>query len=236
MRWAVVIALALAGCHERDYLAYRWDDRQVLCSDAIDDLSADANWKVVEEQIGLAQQNDWVVMFHAHRPGATVSRTAIDCILTLAEEHALDYVTFRELVPGPPRAGLAFAFDDDAVADWLSVRDLLDAHGAHVTFFVTRYHNFDPDMIAGLHQLAADGHDIEPHSVDHLHAPDYVAAHGLDGYMTDQVLPSFDVLTAAGYPTATTYAYPWGEHSDEMDARILEHVAHVRTTPKPCPY
>jgi peptidoglycan/xylan/chitin deacetylase (PgdA/CDA1 family) len=234
MRWLLVIALA--GCHQSDYLAYTWDDRRVLCSSSIDDLTQDAPWDLVDEQLVLAQQHDWVVMFHAHVPDATVSRAAIGRILDHAEGHGLDYVTFRELAPGPARGGLAFAFDDDAIDAWLSVRDLLAARGAHVTFFVTRYYNFTPEMTAGLAQLAADGHDIEPHSVDHLRATDYAAAHGLDAYLTDQVWPSFDILTAAGYPTATVYAYPFGLHDDAMDARILDRVPHVRTTPGSCPY
>lgn len=233
-----VTAIVATGsaCHDPDYLAYTWDDRQVLCSDAIDDITAAAPWDVVDEQLALAQQHGWAVMFHAHVPDKTVTRGAIERILDGAEQHALDFMTFRELVPDAPgRGALVLAFDDDAVDAWMTVRDLLAAHNARVTFFITRYYNFSPDQVAELAQLAADGHDIEPHSVDHLRATDYVNEHGLDAYMTEQVLPSFDILTAAGYPTATAYAYPFGLHSDAIDRAVLSHVGHVRTSPGSCP-
>ncbi len=86
-----------------------------------------------------------------------------------------------------------------------------------------------------LRVLASSGHDLEPHSVDHLHGLDFVAEHGIDAYVNEQVLPSFDVLTAEGYP-ATTYAYPFGDHDDVIDAAVLAHVGHVRTTLGPCPW
>ena len=78
-------------------------------------------------------------MFHAHEPGASVSRGALERIFTLADRYHLDYVGFDELDPGTPRAGIAFAFDDNATDAWVSVRDLLAAHHARVTFFVTRW-------------------------------------------------------------------------------------------------
>ncbi|HEY5922482.1 MAG TPA: polysaccharide deacetylase family protein, partial [Kofleriaceae bacterium] len=83
--------------------------------------------------------------------------------------------------------------------------------------------------------LASDGHDLQPHSVDHPHAIDYLAEHDVATYVTDEVLPSMAALAAEGYP-ATTYAYPYGERTDALDDAILEHVARVRTTPTFCLY
>ena len=239
MRWPVV-AIALAACgdngHARDYLSYTWDERRVLCSDAVDDLSNPVNWKLVERQIAQAQTEGWVVMFHAHTPGVTVTRDALARVLQLADDHGLDYVTFDELVAtGERRPGLALAFDDNAPDQWMTVRDLLSAHHARVTFFVSRWATMTAPEHDELAVLAGDGHALEPHTVHHLHAKDYVAQHGLDAYIADEVLPSIQVLTDAGYQPAS-FAYPFGEHDPEIDAAVLEHIDRVRTTPGECPY
>src|ERR1051325_3284988 len=222
MRWSVVLLL-VASCHDDDYLAFTGDDRKVLCSAAIDDLTQDAPWELVQSHIRFAAQHDWVVLFHAHTPDQTITRGAIDRVLALTSTAGIDFVTFRNFGTNQPtHAALALAFDDNAIDAWFSIRDQLAAHLARVTFFVSRFHSRSTEELAELAQLAADGHDIEPHSVDHLRGTDYVQAHGLDAYLSDQVLPSFTALTDAGYPAPTTYAYPWGLHDDAIAARVLE--------------
>src|SRR6185295_10547199 len=105
-------------------------------------------------------------------------------VLDMAEIHHLAFLTFRELEPGAaPQAGLALAFDDSAIDGWFSLRDRLAAHRAHVTLFVTRWYSLDDSERAELRTLAEDGDDVEPHSVNHLHAREYVQDHGLDAYL-----------------------------------------------------
>ena len=185
----------------------------------------------------LAANEHWVVMFHAHVPGASVSRDALERLFTLADKYHLDYVGFDELDPGPPRAGVAFAFDDDAVEAWDSALDIVQAHHARITFFVTRWTELSDDQHAAIHHLFDLGFDIEPHSVNHIHADAYVAMNGLDAYLANEVVPSIEVLEAEGFPS-TTYAYPFGIHSAAMDERILAlpHIARVRVTPGTCPW
>ncbi len=234
VKLAAVLAL-VAGCHDSAYLAYTWDDRRVVCSDAIDDLTGDAPWALVEDELEMARDAKRVALFHAHKPGVTISIAGIERVLALVERDHLDYVTYRELVPGPPRGGIALAFDDNAVEEWLSIRDLLAAHGARVTFFLSRYSLLTDDEHAGIAQLAADGHDLEPHSVLHLHAKAYVRDHGVDGYVADEALPSMQVLHDIGYEP-TTYAYPFGEHTAGTDDALLEQVGKLRVSPGECPY
>jgi len=227
----------LAGCHDEHWLTYPWDDRRVLCSDSIDDLAAAAPWDVVEDQMQIAERTRSVLTLHAHTPGVTISLAAIHHVLVLAEQHHLAYVTFRELdARAAPRAGLALAFDDNAIDAWFGVRELLASHGAHVTFFVTRWSSRSDQERAKLRQLADDGHDVEPHSVNHLHAPDYVRAHGLAAYLSDEVQPSIDGLVEAGYSPPAAYAYPFGETTDELNTAILAIVPRVRVSPGSCPY
>lgn len=240
MRVALLLAL-LAACgdnvHEPDYLGYDWGPRRVLCSDSIDDIGKSVNWGFIDSEIDHAGREGWVLVLHAHKPTVTVSISALDHVLSRAEADGLAFYTFRELVPEPaPHAGLALAFDDDGVDDWMLARDTLNAHHAHVTYFVTRWQDLTPIQRQELGILHDDGHDLEPHTVHHLNAIDYVKQHGLDAYLQDEVLPSFQVLIDAGYPEPAAFAYPFGAHTSAIDDAVLQHVRLVRTTPGECPW
>ena len=233
----VAVCAALTACRDESGPIYPWDDRRILCSQPVDDISQTAPWGLVEDQMRDAEQTSSVLLLHAHTPGESITTAAIERVLAMADEHHLAFLTFRELVPGAtPRAGLALAFDDNGIDAWFSVRDLLAAHGAHVTFFVTRWYSRSDEERAELRTLAGDGHDVEPHTVNHLHAPQYVRDHGLDAYLADEVVPSIDGLVQAGYPPPNTFAYPFGEHTSELDAAILAIVPRVRVSPGTCPY
>jgi hypothetical protein len=97
-----------------------------------------------------------------------------------------------------------------------------------VTFFVAYFPQMTPEGIAGLHQLHDAGHAIEPHSVNHLRAPLYVEQKGLDAYLRDEALPSIAALEGAGF-AVTTYAYPYGSRTQEIDRAMLSHVQLVRS-------
>lgn len=231
------IALVLAGCGDNlGELAYTWNNEPLLCSTPIDDMTGTSlNWDKLDAQLAAAEHYGWAALFHAHVPGETVSRDTLERIFTDADAHHLAYANFRELVPtGAGYGAIAFAFDDDRPDAWISVNDILQAHQARITLFITRWTEISDEGHAQIAELAADGADVEPHTVNHLHAPDYVAEHGLDAYMTDEVLPSFQVLIDAGYPTPASFAYPFGDHTPEIDAAVLQHVGSVRTTPGQC--
>jgi peptidoglycan/xylan/chitin deacetylase (PgdA/CDA1 family) len=219
-------------------LFYAWDGRSVLCSDPVDDLEGvTRDWSAEQARFAEAAQNSWVTLVHAHKPGQTVSTAALERVFGWADEYHLDYVRFDELDPAHgPRPGLAFAFDDDDVTGWLSVRDILQAHHARVTFFITRWFEISGSDKAGIATLAADGHDIEPHTVHRLDAQDYVGSNGLSAYIADEVVPSITDLTDAGY-AVTSFAYPFGAHDDAIDQAVLAlpQIHRVRTTPGECP-
>ena len=232
----VLILLLLVACHTPDYLSYSWDGRRVLCSDAMDDFEGNAPWALFDDELEFAHDNDRVALFHAHKPGVTISIAGLERMLDKADAEHLDYITYRELVAGAPRrAGLALALDDNSVEEWLGIRDLLNQHHARVTFFITRYVTMTDDERAGIDTLAADGHDIQPHTVTHPHALAYVHDNGLQAYVDDEAIPSMDVLRAKGYePTA--FAYPFGEHSDALDQALIPYVDKLRVSPGSCPW
>jgi len=241
MRATALILLALCACgdnaHEPDYLGFDWDDRRVLCSDDIDNIGRTIKPEFFKSQIEAAGRGGWALVLHTHNPTQTVSLDWLDQILTWADDNGLDYYTFRELTArGGEHSGLALAFDDSSPDTWMLARDTLNKHGAHVTFFVSQWHDITPeghDEIAFLHN---EGHDIEPHSVNHINAIDFVKQNGIDAYLAQEVLPSFHVLIDAGYPPPVAYAYPGGAHTPEIDDAVLQVVDKVRTTPGECPW
>ncbi|HEU0034733.1 MAG TPA: polysaccharide deacetylase family protein [Kofleriaceae bacterium] len=233
MKRLAVVAL-LAGCTSDEFI-YAWDDRPVVCSIPIDDITKDAPWDLVETQLDTAEHSAVVALVHAHIPGVTISSAAIERILDGAEQHGLSFVTYRDLAAGtPPHPGLALAFDDQEIDAWFDIRETLLARNARVTFFLTRFDSRTPEQLDKLAILAGDGHDIEAHSVMHLPAIPYVDEHGLPAYVADEVVPSIEILQQAGYEP-TVYAFPFGASTRELEAAVLEHVDRVRVGPGTCP-
>jgi polysaccharide deacetylase len=228
--------LAVVGaCHDHDRFQYDWDDRDVLCSINADDLTQKEPVTLLQQQLELARYSDSVALIHMHNPNVTISLDAIENLLTAIDELGLDYITWDDFVADPHVPGVALAFDDNFPDAWTSIRPMLDAHHAKVTFFVTRWAKMSDAEHGEIHQLATDGHSIEAHSVNHLNAPDYVSAHGLDAYLADEALPSIQVLEDAGFHI-TGYAFPFGASTDELDAALLQHVARVRVSAGSCPH
>jgi peptidoglycan/xylan/chitin deacetylase (PgdA/CDA1 family) len=200
----------------------------------MDDITEHPSQHRAEELMQTARAAGDAALFHMHEPGVTVSLDAVDRILANADEYGLDFVTYDELVPGDRRPAMALAFDDTAVDLWYGIRDRLAAHGARVTFFVTRWDTIGQPQRDELRELHDLGHDVEPHTVNHVHAPAYVAEHGMDAYLADEVLPSIEAMRDAGYPP-TTLAFPYGETTPEITAAVLEHIDRVRIGPGTCP-
>lgn len=235
-RVLLIASLAAAGCGHGDALQYGWDDRRVLCSMSIDDITNDASWDRIEEELAFARDHDTVAIFHTHVPGETVSLERIERVLEQARRDGLEFFTFDELSPAtPPRAGLALCFDDTGITSWYGIRDRFAAHAAKVTFFVTRYHDSTAEERAQLAELAAEGHGVASHSVDHLDAKAYAGEHGVAGYVADEILPSLELLRASGYPV-TSFAFPFGASTRELEAAVLEHVDRVRSGAGDCPW
>ncbi len=224
-----MFAVACGSPHD---LAFHGGGQRVICSQSIDDHLARVPWNRIEWSMRSAEIAHTVLAFHGHGPG--VSRDAVEHLFALAEAHHLAPLTYRELgeAHGP---GFLLAFDDMATDAWLALDDVFANHHAHVTFFVTRWPTMSQAQHAAIHQLADAGHDIEPHGVNHLHAPAYATEHGIAAYIRDEVLPSIAALRDAGFAPATTFAYPFGEHTTDLDAALLEHVPFVRVTTSECP-
>ena len=198
----------------------------MLCAKGLD-RSHEWSHDELAASLESAQSEGRVLVTFAHAPTLDLNEYAAD--FDWAAEHGVPSVTFAQLAGGYTGAGWAFSVDDDEVDTWVTWRDFLRAHHVNVTFFVTRYGHFTPEQKQELHALAADGHDIEAHSKEHVSALDYVASHGLDAYVRDQVLPSRDALIADGY-APLAFAYPFGFHDHVIDDALLPDFALLRAT------
>jgi hypothetical protein len=239
------MAAGLVGCHEPldevDGVFYDGDHRLVHC--AID-LDNKANSRVVNLDEGLdrAVERGEVIELFAHQPGRTVPVAKIAYVLEAAAARHLAFVTYADLARGDNAApGLALSFDDTSVDAWVALRPLFQQYRARITFFVTRFHTLGEHERDGLQLLAADGHDIEAHSVNHRRGPDYVEEHGIAAYLRDEIDPSIAVLRDNGYEVHA-FAYPYGARTGELDEAIGRRVPVLRSVSfsydlvqSPCP-
>jgi hypothetical protein len=183
----------------------------------------------IDSGLDRAADRGELLDLYAHHPGATVPLDKVRHVLAAAAERGLPFVTYADLAAGETSGpGLVLSFDDSSVDAWFAMQPLLDAFGARVTYFVSRYPNLSEAERAELRALADAGNAIEAHTLHHLRAPEYVEAHGLAAYLDDEVLPSIDLLRADGYDVEA-FAYPYGSRTAELVRAVLRHVPLVRS-------
>jgi hypothetical protein len=204
----------------------------MLCSHSLDDAGNDPTWIDLAERFASARAHHDVLLFHGHKPGEDMQVSTIGNVIELARRNDLPMLRYDEIATAT-RGGIALAIDDDAIDEWFALRDLFAQTGTHVTFFVTRWAYKPPEQIDELLTLAADGHELEPHTVDHQHAIAYEHDHGIDAWLAEQVDPSIQIMRDAGFEPQFL-AYPFGERDDELDRAALERIQAVRATGHYC--
>ncbi len=232
----LVLAILAPACRadvgDLDAIFYDGDARLVHCTVNLDS-SAGVTTESLDHALDRAAERGEVVELYAHRPGVTVPYGKIEYVLAGAVARGLAFVTYTDFAAGGGRGpGLALSFDDDDVSDWFTARPLFLQHGARATFFVTRYHRLDETERTQLRELAADGHEIAAHGANHLRAPAFVEERGLAAYLAEEALPSIDALRAEGYEV-TSYAYPFGARTGEIDRALAAHVPVLRSVEFP---
>jgi len=244
---ALALVAALAACQhdtaDKPSAFYNWDDRQVHCAINLDTYARN-DIDSIKAGLDRALDRGEVIELYAHDPGRTVEWEKIEAVLAAITSRGLPYYTYADFVGGAePGPGVALSFDDAYIDHWLTGSELYAQYGARLTFFIAYVDNLSPGQRAALHELAARGHAIEAHGIDHLRAPRYVEEHGLAAYIADEVAPSIELLRADGFDV-TSFAYPYGARTAEIDRAVLEHVPLVRsvsftwTSPAtdPCPH
>ena len=225
--------LLLVACHydvgQADSAFYNWDDRKVHCAIDIDTYARIDNASI-DTGLDRARDRGEVLELYNHDPGVTVQEDVIEHVLAGAQSRGLAFVTYADMANGvrPAGGGLAYSFDDAYVKQWVALRPLFQQYGARITFFIAYWDQLSAVDRASLHDLAADGHDIEAHTAKHYRGPVYVEQRGLGAYMSDEVQPSIDHLRDDGF-TISAFAYPYGARTDETDRAILERVPILRS-------
>jgi hypothetical protein len=220
----ILACLLVAGCAA--------EPSQVLCSESVDFTGKDPTWLRLYDQIHAARANHTVLAVHGHVPGEVLQISTIRGLFDLAAKEDLPVIRYDQIATAT-EGGLAFAIDDNAIDDWFALRPLFAEYGAHITFFVSRWELQPQAQIDELLQLAADGHELEPHTVNHLHTLSYIHDHGLDAWLTDEVDPSIEIMRQHGLEPAF-FAYPFGERDDATDAALLERVGTIRASGHYC--
>jgi peptidoglycan/xylan/chitin deacetylase (PgdA/CDA1 family) len=224
-----------------DGVFYDGDQRLVHCAVNLDS-TANNSLESIDTGLDRARDRGEVVELYAHHPGVTVPVDKLEHVLAGAHDRGLGFVTYADFARGSYASpGLALSFDDTFVDAWLALQPMFERYGARATFFVSRYAALGDDQHAGLRELAAAGHDIEPHTVHHVRGPDYVERNGIDAYLRDELDPSIAVLRDDGFEISA-FAYPFGARTGELDHAIGKRVPVIRSVafsypfvPSPCP-
>lgn len=240
----VVVIAALSACTvelaEREAAFVRDDGERVLCGVGVD--SDDIELPEIEAAMRRARAVNEVLLLFAHHPNVSIRPERVLAVLDTAERLELPFRTFPELVGHRDRAGVAFAFDDFYVDDWYALRAGL--RGRPVTFFVSNWADLSRRQIEALHELAGDGHAIEAHGMGHRDAASYVDRHGIDDYLADEIDPLLAAMAEDGF-APTTFAYPYGSRTTELDEALLGRFSLIRSltyldasalSTAPCPY
>ena len=130
----------------------------------------------------------------------------------------------HDITNGP---GIALSFDDAYVEAWYATAELLEAHGARATFFVTRMDRLSDEQVALLHDLEDRGHEIGCHGHRHLPAGKTERDSGTQAWVDEELLPSLQAFADAGF-APRSFSFPYGEHTDGTGEAALEHFDHIR--------
>jgi peptidoglycan/xylan/chitin deacetylase (PgdA/CDA1 family) len=117
--------------------------------------------------------------------------------------------------------GIAMTFDTYPfqAINYYGNRSLLTEHGAKETFMIEQWDDWTDLQKSYMYALASDGHELGDHTLNHVNAPEYVAANGLQAYLDNEIIAHKTVLAADGvYPTS--FAYPGGSYTAQIQTAL----------------
>ena len=126
-----------------------------------------------------------------------------------------------------PPSGFALSFDDDFIDQWWDVRDLFTQYDVKVTFFITRFDKLTEERIEKLRDLRDLGHEIGCHSLTHADPEAFMETHTVQEYVDQEIVPALELMRAAGFEV-TSFSYPWGWHTPELDEALFEYFTVLR--------
>ena len=123
---------------------------------------------------------------------------------------------------------VVLSFDDRATQTWVDALPIFATYGCRATFFIDRFDELTTEQLDHLNMLRDAGHEIACHGLRHRKADEYVAEHGVDAYLADEITPAIDAMRAAGFEP-TSFAYPNSRRNEETDAALLSVFKRLRT-------
>lgn len=110
---------------------------------------------------------------------------------------------------------------------WFDLKDYLKSKNAKVTFYMQSYHVMDSISKAKMKLLMADGHEMAHHTATHPHADEYLLSNTIDDYMQNEIF-SMDSLMALDGMYTETFAYPYGDFTEQTDRFLLKRFKSIR--------
>ena len=140
-----------------------------------------------------------------------------------------DHIMVEEGPPVTTQSGIAITFDDNYIDEWYAIRNILQAHNAHVTFFVSNFASLDQAQISKLKTLQADGHEIAYHGYAHVDAAQYMQNHSINNYLENEIINGVNLMKSEGF-NPVDFAYPFGSDDPAVTQALEGHFDHVRDT------
>jgi peptidoglycan/xylan/chitin deacetylase (PgdA/CDA1 family) len=123
--------------------------------------------------------------------------------------------------------GIALTFDDGYVDDWYKCLNLFDSFHVKATFYITRYAELSADQKKKLKEIQAHGHEIAFHSTNHPDFSKFAHNNGISRLIKEEIEKGLEDMHRDGY-YPTTFAYPYGSHTAELDQCLLRRFKSVR--------
>ena len=124
---------------------------------------------------------------------------------------------------------IVLTFDDKYINNWYKADSILSQYNWKATFCVTKYATLTEDEKQKLLSLQRKGHEIASHGAEHLNALEYLSNHSINEYIDEEILPSINKMRNDSL-IITSFAYPGGVRSVELDLALYEYFSVLRGT------
>lgn len=128
-----------------------------------------------------------------------------------------------------PNGGVAITFDDLHFTEWCAVDTMLDKYHWKATFCISLIGSRSDLDIQRMHKLHEIGHEISGHGYMHVHSVLYVATHGIEKYIEDEIIPMMDYFEAESL-NVRSFSYPYGSRNNFTDNELLDYFDILRAT------
>lgn len=124
---------------------------------------------------------------------------------------------------------IVLTFDDKHISDWYKADSIFSIYNWKATFCVTDYGRITELEKQKLLELHSNGHEIAHHGYKHFNALEYLSDHTIEEYVLNEITPSLDLMQADGIDV-TSFVYPGGVRSDELDSVLYNYFSLLRGT------